>query len=192
MKNRHGNAISWTAIIIAVIALCASLFSIEKISAQGTDLIGWLIGILAIMVTTLIGWQIFALMDIRKMQKEVAQNKDAAFYESSRNMAVTTMAISDYFYSTFVGKDQSEKERIYMYIYYRVSSILHASRINDFETCRVVIKVLKETIRPENILLNESNKKHLFDLLSNVENARLIEDFSALLAWVSSFPVEET
>lgn len=155
------------------------------------DWMGILVGVLALLVTALLGWNIYSLIDIKNLRKEISNEKTKAYIESEKNIATTFMAISDYYYSVLVGKHQPENEQIYKYIFNRVSSILHASRISDFETCRVIAKVLIETIHPENIEMNERNKQYLFDLLSDVNEPRKIQRFAELLSLLSKIKTRQ-
>lgn len=189
MKKIH--FLIWISIALSIIAIIMAFLSIDKIEIEGANLLGWLVGILAILVTTLITWQIYTLIDIRKIRDEMRQQKEDAFLKATASLVLTFLAISDYYYSILSGNDQPENKKLYKYIYNRVSSIVHASRINDFETCRVVIKVLKETIRPENISMSENEGKSLFDLLSGVSNAQLIEGFSDLLVLLAQINVKK-
>ena len=149
------------------------------------------VGILSVLVVTLITWQVYTLIDIRKIRKDVNRRSETNRLESERNLATIFMSMSDFYYSRLSGKDQPEQEKMYKYIYNRASCILHASRIKDFETCRVVAKVLIEAIHPENISMSESDKKSLFYLLSSVEHARSIEGFSELLVCLSMIKVRQ-
>lgn len=155
------------------------------------DWMGILVGILALLVTVMLGWNIYSLIDIRNLRKEISNERTKAYIESERNVATMFMAISDYYYSILAGKQQPESEKIYKYIFNRVSSILHASRINDFETCRVIVKVLFETIHPENIEMSEKNKQYLFDLLSDVNEPRKIQRFPELLSLLSKIKTHQ-
>lgn len=75
MKNRiksyWSNALSITAIVCSVVAICISLPSNQEL---GFDYIGAITGILSFLVTILIGWQIYNAVTIeRKIKDEVKQ-----------------------------------------------------------------------------------------------------------------------
>ena len=78
MKNRiksyWSNCLSIAAIICSVVAICVSLPSPEL----GIDYIGVIVGILSLLVTMLIGWQIWNVIAIdKKIDGKVKQTSDS-------------------------------------------------------------------------------------------------------------------
>lgn len=187
MKKKENLALLLCGIAVLVSIACR----FTRIEPVSIDYMGILVGILSLLVTVLIGWNIYSLIDIRNLRKEIALEKTRVYFESEKNLMSTFIALSEYYYSSIHDKQQPIEERIYKYILYRVSGILHASRINDFETCRIIVKITLETIHPANIEMNEKNKKTLIDLLSDVNESRNIERFSELFAMVAGIKTSQ-
>ena len=79
MKNRiksyWSNCLSIAAIICSVLAICVSLPSAPEL---GIDYIGVIVGILSLLVTMLIGWQIWNVIAIdKKIDGKVKQTSDS-------------------------------------------------------------------------------------------------------------------
>ena len=79
MKNRiksyWSNFLSIAAIICSVVAICVSLPSAPEL---GIDYIGVIVGILSLLVTMLIGWQIWTVIAIdKKIDGKVKQTSDS-------------------------------------------------------------------------------------------------------------------
>lgn len=79
MKNRiksyWSNCLSIAAIICSVVAICVSLPSAPEL---GIDYIGVIVGILSLLVTMLIGWQIWNVIAIdKKIDGKVKQTSDS-------------------------------------------------------------------------------------------------------------------
>ena len=79
MKNRiksyWSNCLSIAAIICSVVAICVSLQSAPEL---GIDYIGVIVGILSLLVTMLIGWQIWNVIAIdKKIDGKVKQTSDS-------------------------------------------------------------------------------------------------------------------
>lgn len=79
MKNRiksyWSNCLSIAAIICSVVAICVSLPSAPEL---GMDYIGVIVGILSLLVTMLIGWQIWNVIAIdKKIDGKVKQTSDS-------------------------------------------------------------------------------------------------------------------
>ena len=68
------------AAIVAVIAIALSIYNscinIKPIYVDGLNMLGWIVGILAILVTILIGWQIYKTIDIdRSVERKLNEAK---------------------------------------------------------------------------------------------------------------------
>lgn len=73
IKSYWSNCLSIAAIICSVVAICVSLPSAPNL---GMDYIGVIIGILSLLVTMLIGWQIYNVITIdKKIRDEVNKAK---------------------------------------------------------------------------------------------------------------------
>lgn len=70
---------SWLTFLIAIVALCLTIARCEPITIDWATI---LVGILAILVTTLIGWQIFQVVNINRViltiKREVIKTTDKA------------------------------------------------------------------------------------------------------------------
>ena len=71
MKN-VGCILSILAIILSILAICFSLPRIEL----SFDYLGLITGILGVLVTVLIGWNIYALIDFRQEKQRLVQYFD--------------------------------------------------------------------------------------------------------------------
>lgn len=69
-ENKHENRIVWIALGLSAIAIIVSIIAIciacPHVPELGFDYQGVIVGILALLVTMLIGWNIFSIIDIRK------------------------------------------------------------------------------------------------------------------------------
>lgn len=72
--RRKTFVLNYIAIVISLVSIGFSVFKAEKISVMGADLLGWLVGILAILTTVLIGFQIYKAIEIdRIIDKKTAE-----------------------------------------------------------------------------------------------------------------------
>ena len=75
IKSYWSNCLSIAAIICSVVAICVSLPSTPEL---GIDYIGVIVGILSLLVTMLIGWQIWNVIAIdKKIDGKVKQTSDS-------------------------------------------------------------------------------------------------------------------
>ena len=136
------------------------------------------IGVLSMLVLVLIGWQVYTLLDIRKIHKEVNSKRLQVNLESERNMCVSALALSDFYYSLLVDEGAESKE--FKYVNYRIAALLHSSRLYDYDTCSAIVRALLESIT-DKLRLSKYNKSLLLHLLQKVEQTNKIENFQSLL-----------
>lgn len=191
-KDNFTRVMSWIALLVSLSSLIIVLAERYPRTGLGFDYLGLIVGILSILVTILIGWQIYSVINIRETAKAISKTRAEFSLESERNLTQTYLSLSDFFYSRCIGPDQPMSQIEYNYIYYRISAILHASRTGDYETCQSIVKLLLETIRKEYTVLTASGKKNLIFLLSDVCSPRSIPQFYDLVALIHSLRVKES
>ena len=86
-----------------VLSFAALLFSIIRCEPLALDWATFLVTILSAIVCALIGWQIYTLIDLRKIRQELNNTKLHSLMESERNSTITCHAIADYYYIIVVG-----------------------------------------------------------------------------------------
>jgi len=62
--------VCFLSLILSIIAIISAIFRAEFISVEGANLIGWIIGIIAVLVTVLIGFQIYKSIEIKDIINE--------------------------------------------------------------------------------------------------------------------------
>ena len=167
--------------VVSVTALAISIIRCEPMSI---DWATFLVTILSALICALIGWQIYTLIDLRKIQKELQATKLHSLLESERNSTITCHAIADYYYSIVVGESPFSNE--HYLIYYRVSELFHASNMGDRRMCEAIIRGLNEIIiHPENIKVTTKNREHILELYLQVKDGIKLQGYYDLLAKIN-------
>jgi hypothetical protein len=166
------------AMIVSIVSICIAAYRSPEL---GFDYQGVLVGILTLLVTVLIGWQIYILFDLRKIREEIDIKRQLVNMESERNMCVSAMSLSDFYYSLLVNEPVKDKE--FKYLNYRIAALLHASKIGDIGMCNAIVRALLESVKSE-LRISKYNKKLLLDILQDIREPKKITDFYALLCLV--------
>lgn len=187
-ESKDRNWIAWIALGLSVIAIIVSVIAIciacPHVPELGFDYQGVIVGILALLVTMLIGWNIFSIIDIRKIRDELLTTKVSSVFNAEKNNAITCHAVSDYYYHVLLKSDPLGIE--YQFLYYRISELFHVSNIGDTETCNIIVKVLLEMIKsPEDIHILQSCKDRLIGLLSMVNEKEKIIKYNELMSVIA-------
>ena len=92
-ESKDRNWIAWIALGLSVIAIIVSVIAIciacPHVPELGFDYQGIIVGILALLVTMLIGWNIFSIIDIRKIRDELLTTKVSSVFNAEKNNAIT-------------------------------------------------------------------------------------------------------
>lgn len=167
------------SIILSIVAICIAAYRTPELTF---DYQGVIVGALSLLVTVLIGWQIFNTLNFKKDIQDVKDAKNTIIYNSELNAIQTYMSLSEYY-----GKEigiRPMNEHGYRYIYFNLSVILHASIIGEYTTCNTYVKVLLETVTEE-VKLRKADKDNIFKLISMISNTQRIENFPDLLNRIS-------
>lgn len=184
MKKEYSIWISIVSLLLSVIAVCVAVWRSPELDF---DYQGVLVGVLSLLVTVLVGLNIYTLVDFRKKENMVDE-KIKLITESLSNLnkaelstsATTEHAISFLYYSLMGLKDPLGLE--YRYLYHSLISLSKVSQLDDTKTCNEIVKGLLEVIvRPENISMKKINKDRLYRLIYLVKNPDNIEGFGELM-----------
>lgn len=73
-RNYKIYSVCFITLVLSVIAVTSAIFRAEFISIEGANLIGWIVGIITILVTVLIGFQIYKSIEIKDIINETINN----------------------------------------------------------------------------------------------------------------------
>ena len=167
-KESWALLLSSVAVLISLVAICVAC---PHKAELGFDYQGVIVGVLS-------------LIDINKKSKELEEAKTAALISTERNNALTTNAISDFYYYILLKSDPLGVE--YRFLDYRISSLYHFSNIGEIETCNTIVKVLLEMIVvPEDIKVLESGKNRILMLLTKVKDTDKIIGYEELVSRIA-------
>lgn len=169
------------SLITSIITLC---LSIPRSQEFNFDYLGLLVGIQSLIVTILIGWNIYCLVDLKGMRGEQDKMKQDAFLNLQRICAITCHATSDVYYRYLVGEKPNGDD--YNLVYYRVSEIYHTSLFGDYKTCEILIDTLLQIfIKPYNSNFRDAQMTHLWNLVTRIKGQEFIPNFDKLTAMLA-------
>ena len=154
------------------------------------DYLGLTVGILSLLVTVLIGWNIYTLVDLKSLQNKLQGIVDGTSRHINANMMITEGTHLMIYHYLMTGRDPLGIE--FRFINHGVACIMNASQYGDIPTCNAVVKVMLECIvRPEKISVTARGKNDILKLISLVRNADKIEGFLELVRRVALLNVRD-
>lgn len=146
--NRYGSVL---AVIISLIALSISILRCEPLEM---DWFGVLVGILSLLVTTLLGWQIYSVIDIKKTVDEIKSHTNRAQEETMARAYTSIMNQTSYII------EGRENDDCYNAIANGLYACKHYHLAGNNKECSNLLSILSNFNKDKCSL----NKKHIKDL----------------------------
>lgn len=181
---RNRNLVSWIALGLSVISIVMSIIAIctsyPHNAELGFDYQGVIVAILSLLVTVLLGWNIYTLIDMRGIRNDINEISSGASFMIQKNMAVTESTNWMIYHYLLLGKDPLGLD--YRFLYHGIACLYHTSQFHDINTCNAIVKALLECItNPKSITITKNGKNDILKLLNGVKQTDKIDGFLELL-----------
>lgn len=178
-----GAVLSIVAIILSLIAICLALPRTE----MSFDYLGLITGILGVLVSVLIGWNIYAVIDFRQEKQRLIQyfneqkndihlvgsDLRTTFLNQVNNSALMEKNIAD-IYSQMIGLNNTVPLSFY-YLFHLVGAIRTASQAENYTACNLWLKEIRQVlVSPELVSIPTFGKKQLLQELMLIKNTEQI------------------
>lgn len=184
IEGKISIAISLTAIIISIIAIC-NVYPREL----GIDYLGWIVGILALLTTILLGWNIYATIDIKESHRRYTSIINEVDISQHKVLSLQEHANWMIYHQLLLNQDPCGLE--FRFLYYGLSCLYHTSIIGEYDTCRMIVKALNECFtNPKSVKMTKSNKEQVLILLNLVKQPNKIDGYMDLMEKVALIAVK--
>ena len=146
--------LSISAIILSVVMLiiwCCNAGGFEVVELD--TFVGVIVALLAIIVTFVLGWQIFNIFELKQKIEEM-NNLKLQFNEQSEEIKNLSLRTEHTMYLTW-GDNECNKQNYYLATFYYIISLKYALEMNSTTNILKIKKALK-------LSKNKINKKHKF------------------------------
>lgn len=177
----------WFTILVLVALTIPNIIAICRAYPRdlGIDYLGWIVGILALLTTILIGWQIYTMFDLKQIKDELKKKELDIFTRSKFNLIEFETAM----HMMYKNKNDKTEEDIFLMFMHLTTAIIHYSDIGRFKDCSELTGVL---LSHDKLLLQtplrKSYHKALIDNLLRVHNPSGIQQYDALLGLFFAAP----
>ena len=167
------------SIVLSLIAICNTY---PRTSEFGIDYQGWIVGILSFLVTILIGWQIFSIIDIRGIRKEIYLKENDIYQRSELNIAEFHLGM----FMVYINMWDQGCYNTYELLHHGLLSLAHQSKIGLNESSNQIIALIMERspkIKKER--LTQEQMKALISLLPKIQNPACLRYYIDLCGLLS-------
>ena len=179
------------SIMVSVAALCRTY---PHTSDLGMDYQGVIVGMLALLVTILIGWQIYTainvkeeLKDIKDLRREINKQERDIYIRSTNNLFEFQSAM----FMMYDNKKEKSDSDIFQLYLHGISSIYHLCSLGKQNECTSIVNIL---IARKSILMSEKFQKEqidsLMDILLSAMDISKVENAVLLVNLLSVAPIK--
>lgn len=164
-------AFSLVAIILSIATIC-NIYPREL----GIDYLGWIVGVLALITTILLGWQIYTLINIKSIEYAVKDKHEDTYKKSERALAEAHMALWVFYCAS--DKETTKEDFVYAKFKSCITAIIHLSRVQEYQ---IASSYMSSLMSQKNSLLQIRIDSELADALISdflsIEHPRHIQGF---------------
>lgn len=173
---------NYISIFISILALSVSIGCLCQTLPRelGIDYLGWIVGVLALVTTILIGWNIYSIIDVRESQRKYADIINDVDFTQHKILAIQEQTNWMIYHQLLLGNDPCGLE--YRFLYHATACLYHYSCMERLDICNVIVLAMKECIaNAENIKMKRSKKEEIIQLLEKVKGKSKIEGYNEVL-----------
>ena len=196
MKTICCYILSAVAIVLSIVAICVSLPRTDI----SFDYLGLMTGILGVLVTILIGWNIYMIIDFRQERTELRQYFDeqkksvnsvgadllVAYRSHLSNSALLEKALADV-YAHLLGQ-REYVSLAFEYLFHLLDALASASKAENYDACNLWVNEIKRVLTiasPEQFVMLESDKQQLLMTLMQVSHPDRFVGFNDVVTLIS-------
>lgn len=174
------------SVIISLIALVLSVYASFVCDKRlEADWMGVIVGILSLLVTTLIGWNIYNLIDINQTRKQI--NQVETKLSSSLETSLYEVQMTAFF--VFLNKEHKTSDDYFHLWLHGLSAMNHLTKVGKYQDCSDLSKmILNEVNNLKNTDWNKTQLESLMELLLSMNDAKNIEEFPTLCGILWGYP----
>ncbi len=177
--------LSVISIILSMIAICRAYPHTYDL---GMDYQGVIVGILSLLVTVLVGWNIYTIIDFNKSRDKLKELESTISNSSNESLATSAFDVFMIYHYLLLKRDSSGLE--YRFISTGLYCIKHLSIIGDIEMCNKVANIITDNISStKGITIHKELKEELLSTIVEVQKQKSIEGFQKVVELVASIAV---
>lgn len=174
--------ISLTALLLAVIAICIAVWRSPELSF---DYQGVITGVLSLLVTVLIGWNIYALYDYKQAYNHIKKDHEQIKVDMKKSFDLLSLKL----YSSIF--EQLARDGKYDFLYYQLGllSVMYCVKLDDFQKISIYMNSMCHTIA--DIKLKDYEKNILVGILYKIPDSDKIPKYNYIRDAILNFHVSD-
>ena len=186
----HSFVLATIAIVMSIATFIIVLCRIEPMTL---DWMGILVGILGLLTSVLLGWQVFSIINLRGMESTLKNLEEISRKGDSDAIGKAYDGIATLYITSLPDENKTKKEIIsnylYGYILFTALAMLTKSEAENYDYCESTIgHLLKMNV--EQLCINGKQRDNLFDIAIRISHKENIKNYSDYLKWLSNLNIK--
>lgn len=185
MGHKWNTIISIIAAITSIAAMIVSLCRIEPVT---TEWLGILVGILALLTSILLGWQLFSIINLRGMETKLKNLEENSRKGDSEAIGKAYDGIATLYITSIPDNSKTNEEiisnHLYGYLLFTALAMTTQSEAGNYEYCESTIgHILK--MDTSALIINKGQQGNIFDIAVKISSQGKISNFPEYLKWIA-------
>lgn len=183
--------------IIAVIAIIVSITSLVitlcRMDPITIDWMGILVGVLGLLTSVLLGWQVFSIINLRGMEGKLKDLEEISRKGDSEAIGKAYDGIATLYITSLPDENKTKEEiisnHIYGYLLFTALAMLTKSEAGNYGYCEATIgHLLKMNV--DQLSINEGQRDNLFEIALKIPYKEQLKNYPDYLKWISNLRVK--
>ncbi len=182
--------IAMIAVVMSVTSFIVAICRIEPITI---DWMGILVGVLGLLTSVLLGWQVFSIINLRGMESKLKNLEEISRKGDSDAIGKAYDGIATLYITSLPDESKTKEElvsnHIYGYLLFTALAMLTKSEAGNYGYCEATIgHLLKMNV--EQLSINERQRDNLFDIAIKIPYKERLKNYPDYLKWISNLNVK--
>lgn len=163
--------VSWFALIVSIVSLAFTMNVCFAQRMYDTNYIGIVISALGVIVTLLIGWNIYTVFDFKSSIAQASSEMNISNFEAYKCLAEVYNATSNIYSTLKEDIHISDNEKVVRMLLFRMYSLFYFCKTHDTDNMSVILNGLNDDIKKArgSIILSCDYKDAFYDILSQLK-----------------------
>lgn len=139
--------VSWIALIVSIVSLAFTMNVCFAQRMYDTNYMGMVISALGVIVTLLIGWNIYTVFDFKSSIAQASSEMNISNFEAYKCLAEVYNATSNIYSTLKEDIDISNNEKVVRMLFFRLHSLMYFTKIHDIENMKEILKGLNNDMK---------------------------------------------
>lgn len=178
------------SLILGGVALVVSLCRIEPVTA---DWMGILVGVLGLLTSVLLGWQVFSIINLRGMESKLKSIEEMSRKGDSEAIGKAYDGIATLYITSIPDENKSPDDivsnHLYGYLLFTALAMSTQCEAGNYGYCESTIGHLL-TMNLSRLKITQRQHNNLFDIAVKIPAGGNVKNYSDYLRWITMLAEE--